>query len=318
MHKFNWGILSTAKINQSIIDPIRSINNNFIKCIGSRSLKKSKNYSKIWNIPYYTGSYEELVKRKDLNIIYISLPNSLHYEWIIKSIRNKKHVLCEKPLTISSNNIDRIKQLSKRNGVIVCEALMYRHHLQIKFIKKLLDDNFIGRTISINIHFAIKKIFNRFDIRLNPMLGGGVLWDLGYYPISFANYIANSDIECCTGLKKIKNNIDYTVLGGIKYKNGLIFQFHCSFDSYSTDYIEIVGTEGRIFYDKCFTRSDNKTIIMEGKFNDKFNYNNLNHRYYDQILDINNAIINKAKPEISMSEIKKNIFTIEKLFKTIS
>ena len=127
--KFKWGILGTANISKTIIDAIR-LSGHDVYAIASRSSKKGIQFATEKNITKTYSSYDELLNDKVIDIVYIPLPNSEHYKWIKKSIIKKKHVLCEKPICTNVKKIDDIISLSKKNKIIVSEALMYRHHPQ--------------------------------------------------------------------------------------------------------------------------------------------------------------------------------------------
>ena len=125
-----WGLLSTALINHSLIPPLRESARNELVAVASRSLEKAQQYNQDWNIPRIFGSYEEMLADPEIDIVYISLPNSLHAEWCVKAAQAGKHILCEKPLAITVEEVDHIALASKEAGVVVTEAIMYRHHLQ--------------------------------------------------------------------------------------------------------------------------------------------------------------------------------------------
>ena len=110
----NWGLLSTARINERLISPIRKSSRSKLLAVASRDLKSAKRFAKKFDIPNAYGSYEELLKDKSIDIIYIPLPNHLHCEWTIKTAKAKKHVLCEKPLAPSVNEINQMIAISKK------------------------------------------------------------------------------------------------------------------------------------------------------------------------------------------------------------
>jgi xylose dehydrogenase (NAD/NADP) len=90
----NWGLLSTANINRALIPPIKNSERNELVAVASRDADKAKDYAKKWEIPKTFGSYQALLDDPGIDVIYISLPNSLHAEWAIKAAQSGKHVLC--------------------------------------------------------------------------------------------------------------------------------------------------------------------------------------------------------------------------------
>ena len=123
--------------------------------VASRSKKNLQQYAKKRKIPIFYNSYEELLKDKKVDVIYISLPNHLHSKWIIRATKAKKNVLCEKPITTSINEINKIIKAAKKNKVAVQEATMMRFHPQTSFIKKLVKKRKIGNVKYISATFYL-------------------------------------------------------------------------------------------------------------------------------------------------------------------
>ena len=174
--KLNWGLLSTARINDKIIPAINKSKYANLYAVATNRNKNIKNYAKIRKIPNYFNSYEDLIKDKNIDVIYIATPNHLHAKWIIKAVKERKNVLCEKPITISVKEINQIKKIVLKHGVIVQEATMMRFHPQTMYIRELLDKNNIGKTKYISAIFSI-NMQNLNDIRFKYKNGGGSLWD---------------------------------------------------------------------------------------------------------------------------------------------
>src|SRR4030043_842695 len=103
-----WGLLSTARINRAVIPPIRTSKNSQLVAVASRSKEKASEYAASWGIPRIHSNYEDLLADPEIDVIYISLPNSLHAEWPIKAMQMGKHVLCEKPLTTSTEDMHSV------------------------------------------------------------------------------------------------------------------------------------------------------------------------------------------------------------------
>ena len=126
----NWGLLSTARINHSLIPPLQVSKRSHLLAVSSRSYETADAYAKQNMIERAYGSYDALLADPDIDVIYNSLPNHLHAEWTIKAVEAGKHVLCEKPLALTVDEVDAIKFAAHKHGRIVAEAFMYRHHPQ--------------------------------------------------------------------------------------------------------------------------------------------------------------------------------------------
>jgi predicted dehydrogenase len=122
-----------------------------------------------------------------IDVVYISLPNSLHAEWAIKAARAGKHILCEKPIVPTLAELDRVEAAAKENGVTIFEAFMYLHHPQLLRAQEMIHEGRLGQVQLIDSWFSFYlPPENSQNIRLSAELSGGALWDVGVYPTSMA------------------------------------------------------------------------------------------------------------------------------------
>ncbi|HSM72798.1 MAG TPA: Gfo/Idh/MocA family oxidoreductase, partial [Anaerolineales bacterium] len=184
----NWGLLSTARINRALIPPLQISKRNRLLAVGSRTQESADAYARDRKIERAHGSYEALLADADIDVIYNSLPNHLHAEWTIKAVEASKHVLCEKPLALSVEEVDAIKAAAHKHGRVVAEAFMYRHHPQTLKVQELVRNGSLGilKLIRGSFSFVLSR---EGDVRLNPEWGGGSIWDLGCYPISYTRTV---------------------------------------------------------------------------------------------------------------------------------
>src|SRR5512142_267830 len=138
MSKLRWGLLSTARINRSVIPPIRSSQRSELRAVASRDIVKAREYAKDWHIPHAYGSYEELLADDGIDVIYNPLPNHLHAEWSIKAMRAGKHVLCDKPMALSLQEVDAMIAASQQYDRVLTEAFMYRTHPQTLKVQEIV------------------------------------------------------------------------------------------------------------------------------------------------------------------------------------
>jgi predicted dehydrogenase len=137
--KLRWGLLSTANINQALFEPLRKSRRNTLMAVASRDRSKAEAYAGRHKIPRAYGSYADLLSDPDIDIIYNPLPNSLHAEWTVKAVQAGKHVLCEKPLALSVEEVDAMSTAAEKHGKIVTEALMYRSHEQTLKVREIVQ-----------------------------------------------------------------------------------------------------------------------------------------------------------------------------------
>ncbi len=184
MNPVRWGVLGVAAIATSRFMPaMNGASSARLVAIASRSLDKAKAVAQEFGVPRYFGSYEELIADPEIDALYVPLPNHLHVEWSVRALDAGKHVLCEKPLCLSANDVLALIAARDRSGRYIEEAFSYRNHPQWAKIAELLSSGAIGAPRAVQCTLA-KRFLDPNDIRNNPDQGGGALYDLGSYTIS--------------------------------------------------------------------------------------------------------------------------------------
>ncbi len=184
MNPVRWGILGAAAIATSrFIPAMKGATAGSLVGIASRSADKAKAVAKEFGIARDFGSYEALIDDPEIEALYVPVPNHLHVEWSVRALAAGKHVLCEKPLCLSSNDVLTLIAARDRSGRHIEEAFSYRNHPQWAKIDELLTSGAIGAPRAVQCTLA-KQFLDPNDIRNNPDQGGGALYDLGSYTIS--------------------------------------------------------------------------------------------------------------------------------------
>ncbi len=240
----NWGLLSTARINHALIRPLQKSGRTRLLAVASRSQVAAGTYAKTWHIPRAYATYESLLADPDIEVIYNPLPNHLHAEWTIKALKSGKHVLCEKPLALSLEEVDAISAAARDAGKHVVEAFMYRHHPQTLRVKQIVDGGGLGRLQLIKGAFTF-TLDRPGNYRHTKSMGGGSLWDVGCYPISYARLLTGAEpIEVFGRQVTSSSGVDDGFFGQLRFPGEVHAQFDCGFDSPFRAFLEIVGSEG--------------------------------------------------------------------------
>jgi predicted dehydrogenase len=191
--KLNWGILGVAKIAVEKVIPAMAGSDDFqVLGIASRHLEKAKEAAQKLGIPKAYGSYEALIADPDIDIIYNPLPNHMHTEWTLKCIAAGKHVLCEKPLALSSAEVRSLIAARDKHGVKVGEAFMVRTHPQWLKTRELVQQGALGKLKLIQGCFSYYNVEPE-NIRNIEAFGGGAVWDLGCYPVSTSRFVLGEE-----------------------------------------------------------------------------------------------------------------------------
>lgn len=199
------GVLGTGGIVRTVTQTLQKMDNIDCYAIASRTVERAKQAAKEYGYKKAYGSYEELVKDPEVDLVYIASPHSRHYEDMKLCILNKKPVLCEKAFTMNSEQAREIKALAEREGVFAAEAIWTRYMPSRKLIQDVLDSGIIGKvsTLTANLSYVISQ--NKRIVE--PELAGGALLDVGVYGLNFSIMHFGTEIE------HIESSVQFTDTG---------------------------------------------------------------------------------------------------------
>lgn len=316
MNKLRWGLLSTARINRELLPPLRASARNELTAVASRDLERAKAYANERNIPRVFGSYEAMLADPDVDVIYNPLPNSLHAEWTIKAAQAGKHVLCEKPLALTVEEVDAIAAAAQQAGVVVMEAFMYRHHPQTLKAKELVESGAIGKLQLVRGSFTF-NISNESDVRLNPSLGGGSIWDVGCYPISYARLIVGAEpLEAFGWQITGVSGVDETSTGQLRFPNDVYAQFDCGFRTPRRTHLELVGSEGGLTIAHPFNPGLNEQILLINGDKEQVITVPGEELYQGEVENMADAILHSHAPRMSLADSRSNVAAIKALLRS--
>ena len=194
--KVNWGILGTAKIAADrLIPAFHESKISDLVAVASRHEDRAMEFADQHQIPRTYGSYDELLADNSIDAVYIPLPNHLHREWAIRAMDAGKNVLCEKPLSTSTDDGIAMFEACEKNNVLLMEGFMYRFHPQTQRVRELLAQGTIGQPHLIRVAHSFPLILQdrNDDFRWNKEFGGGSLADVGVYCVDTARHLFSAD-----------------------------------------------------------------------------------------------------------------------------
>lgn len=242
-----WGVLGAAKIALvKVIPAMQRGQFSQVTAIASRQAEKASQAAAELGIPKAYGSYEELLSDPDIDAIYNPLPNHLHVPWSIRAAEAGKHVLCEKPIGLSSDECRQLMAVRDRTGVKISEAFMVRTHPQWLRTRDLIRAGNIGELRSIIGSFSY---FNRDpeNIRNIREWGGGALMDIGCYPIQISRFLYQREPVRVFGAfdRDPVMQVDRLVSGILDFASGQS-AFTCGTQMAPYQRVQVLGTTGRI------------------------------------------------------------------------
>jgi xylose dehydrogenase (NAD/NADP) len=239
------GILGTAKIARGFADGVSTSNRVTVAAIASRDDDKARAFAREFALERHFGSYEALLADREIDAVYIPLPNSLHAEWSIRAARAGKHVLCEKPLSATAAEARAMFDAARRHGVHLVEGYPYRAQPQTLKLREMVDGGVIGDVRLIQSSFGF-TLGDGENIRLSPHLGGGALMDIGTYPVSLVRMIAKARPTRVHSVAQWVGGVDRALAATLQFESGLFAQITCSFSTCVHRQALIAGSNGVI------------------------------------------------------------------------
>jgi D-xylose 1-dehydrogenase (NADP+, D-xylono-1,5-lactone-forming) len=244
-----WGIISTADINRLVIPPAQESPKIELVGVASRTQERADEYAATWGIPRAYGSYEALLADPEVECVYISLPNTMHTEWSIKSVEAGKHVLCEKPFTRDPEDVTRAWDAADRAGRILSEAFMWRHNPQTVRLRELLAEGAIGEVRLVRAAFSY-SLYDEDNIRLRTDVEGGALMDVGCYCVSGSRLAAGAEPVSAYGSARYgPTGTDWVFTGTLRFPGDVLATFDCGTALPNRDELEVIGSKGSLFLD---------------------------------------------------------------------
>lgn len=325
--KINWGILGCAAIAKvRVIPGLLQADNANLYAIASRGSKKANEFGELFPVEKVYDNYEALLEDGNVDAVYIPLPNSMHFEWVKKAAKAKKHILCEKPLALNAEEAKEMYEICEAEGVILMEAFAYRHAPLIQKVKEVIDEGAIGKVKYVESHLT-DVLTDMSNIRMNKELGGGSFYDMACYNISAISYLLGFKepvrVKAFAEMDP-EYGVDVSNTTLLQYDDGVQAASYSSLNSYSRGYYAIVGDKGRIEvpcnfncrYIQKFTVTAEGVVsnveILEEK---KTEYTVMcPDNYMMEIEQFGRCILEGEKPLVSKEETLLNARILDKAF----
>ena len=249
MKKVRWGVLSTANIGTGKVIPAMQQGKHLdVIAIASRDLAQAQATAKKLGIPKAHGSYAALLADREIDAVYIPLPNHMHVAWSIKALESGKHVLCEKPIGLTAGEAQTLLDAAQKHpNLKIMEAFMYRHHPQWVRARRLVADGGIGELRTIQSFFSYYNVDQNNIRNMAEIGGGGGLMDIGCYCISQSRCIFDAEPTRAFGIVEYDPafGVDRLASGTLDFGTGTA-TFTCSTQLSPYQRVNIFGTTGRI------------------------------------------------------------------------
>jgi D-xylose 1-dehydrogenase (NADP+, D-xylono-1,5-lactone-forming) len=313
-----WGVLSTAKIGvRALLPAIAEAENARLVAVASRDLARAEAVAADNPGARALAGYEALLAADDVEAVYVPLPNSMHVEWTIRALEAGKHVLCEKPLGITADEVRRIQAASAQADRWVMEAFMYRFHPQIRWTLEQLAAGRIGAVRLVRSAFVFDLQSRPNDIRLKGALGGGSMMDVGCYPLNFCRAVFGGPPREIAARVVVPRDSEVELAIGavLDFGDGRMGMIDSSFTLPRTFFAEVVGERGRITLPAPYTPGRSETVarIETGDETLERRFSGID-QYTLEVESFSNSVRNGSTPFISLDDSLEQSESIERIY----
>jgi predicted dehydrogenase len=242
MPKINFALLGGGRIMPRIVKGFKLSKNANLYAFGSRDPKQAQGHAEQYEVENW-GSYEQLLADPKVQAVYIATYNPGHYELIEKALKAGKHVMCEKPMVPTQQQLNELFELAKSRHLMLMSAHKGIFLPLTQKIKKMMDEGVFGDIVYLQASYSYDGGFPKGHWVYDPATGGGMM-DVGVYPISVLNFLADSPIVSCHREVRMYQGVDGFTLLAMRYGNGVIAQAQCGLMLQMHNALNIVGTKG--------------------------------------------------------------------------
>jgi len=323
MKQVTWGVMGTAGIARGQTIPgMLQAENCRLYAIAGRSLEKARAYQKEFGFEKAYDSYEALLADPEVEAVYIPLPNELHYTWAVRAMEAKKHVLCEKPLAPTPEEVARLHRIARENGVYLMEAYAYLHSPIIRAIKEDLDAGVIGDVLYLESEF-ITSDYNLSNIRMRKETYGGCTYDLGCYCTTMALWMMGQAPEKVQAVAEFSNQgIDTLTTAILTFPGGkravLTSGMLLATDKdYRIDRLEIHGTKGSIKSDIRFNQCGSLQYRVWVEGTETVKTVKVPHNYRLEVEQLGRCILQGEAPHVTEAFSVTNSRVLQEILEKI-
>lgn len=258
------GILGTGWAAYNVVGRVtRDVAAVRAVAVAGRDPARTQAFADSLSIPRAVG-YDDLIESKEVDALYIALPNALHVPWTERALKAGKHVLCEKPIACNAHEAVAIDSLARSEGYVLCEALHWRYHPMAEFARRLVREGAIGEPTAIECVW--RAAIPRDDpVRRSFELGGGVLMDIGCYAIHWSRFFVGSEPEVVSAGAEVERAVvDVAVKAVLSYPGGVEGFVDCSFEGPARPQktVTITGTRGIMRIENPASPQDGHAIVI--------------------------------------------------------
>ncbi len=269
MKVYNWGILGTGNIAHKFARALMLLANANLYAVGSRDAGRAEKFAGEFGFSRHFGSYEEMLADPGIDVVYISSPHTMHMEHTLMALRNGKHVICEKPMSITAEEVSLMADEAKRNDLFLMEALWPPFQPSYLKADEILRSGKMGKLLHIRGKFAFAVPYDPELRTYNLALGGGALHDIGIYPVmDILRYLGEPENIVATSVLA-PTGADQSTAMIFKFSDGRMADAYCSFTNMGGVSTEFYCEKGNLILTRGRDRNQHLIIEVQGDVDDR-------------------------------------------------
>ncbi|MFF5234070.1 Gfo/Idh/MocA family protein [Dactylosporangium sp. NPDC000521] len=258
--RIRWGILSTGSIASTFVEDLRLLPDAEVAAVGSRTAESAERFAAKHGIPRAHGSWQALVDDPEVDAIYVATPHTAHFDATMLSLAAGKATLTEKPLTLDVASSEALVATARERGVFLMEAMWMRCIPAIRQMAELVAAGAIGDPTAVHADFGMAGPWDETHRLMSRALGGGALFDVGIYPVTFAHLFLGAPSSVQAWARMTAGGIDENTGILLGYDSGALAALTCSLVGDSARRATVTGTTGRIEVARDFFHPSGYTI----------------------------------------------------------
>jgi predicted dehydrogenase len=284
-----WGVVATGRISATFTEDLLRSPDAEVVAVGSRRAETAQAFADRYGITRAHASYDGLVEDPDVDVVYVGSTNDQHHPVAGRALLAGKHVLCEKPLTLDAAQAEDLVALARRQRRLLMEAMWMRCNPGIRRVQALVADGALGRVRHVSASLSHVPQPEHRARYVRPELGGGVLVDMGIYPLTLARLVLGwpSDVRVSA---VVAGGVDHSTVIAASWSAGATASLACSLLAELPDDAVVVGDEASVLLPRQFNRPDHLVLRRPGHDDERIDTPFQGHGYVHEIAEVTSAV----------------------------
>ncbi len=310
MDVIRWGIVGPGKIAKKFARAVKNVPGAELAAVASRSAENGKAFAEAYEIPHVFCGYEAMAQSDTVDAVYIATPHPFHQPCAELFLKEKKHVLCEKPLCVNATQAKALQQCAAENGVFLMEAMWTRFLPAIIEAKRLVSEGLIGEVLGMRADFCYSLTPEKEPKIFRNDMAGGSLLDVGVYCLHFADLFLGDAPERITAAAQLEYGVDSHTNLLLQYQNGAIASLSSATTVKKPADGYLFGTGGYLYFPRFYGAQE--FILHSGDTEKRYRLPSLGEGFEEEILEACRCI-REGKTESEILPLSKTIGILEQM-----